>query len=73
MTILFQALVLALVVLSFVLVVGVPVVLATPGEWYTHCQYGEFTAAVSSPGCGVVTLCTAGRGFYGGWDVCAIL
>ncbi|MEN9214150.1 MAG: photosystem II reaction center protein PsbZ [Gloeomargarita sp. DG02_4_bins_56] len=36
MTILFQALLLALVVLSFVMVVGVPVVLATPGEWQRY-------------------------------------
>jgi photosystem II PsbZ protein len=36
MMIVFQAFVLALVVLSFVLVVGVPVVLATPGEWQRY-------------------------------------
>ncbi len=36
MTFVFQMLVLALVVLSFVLVVGVPVVLATPGEWQRY-------------------------------------
>lgn len=36
MTIVFQLLVLALVILSFVMVVAVPVVLATPGEWQRY-------------------------------------
>ncbi|MCS7030751.1 MAG: photosystem II reaction center protein PsbZ [Gloeomargarita sp. SKYG116] len=36
MTIVFQALVLLLVLLTFVLVVAVPVVLATPGEWQRY-------------------------------------
>jgi|YNPMSStandDraft_2_1061718.scaffolds.fasta_scaffold69338_1 YCF9. len=36
MTIVFQSLVLALVILSFVMVVAVPVVLATPGEWQRY-------------------------------------
>jgi YCF9. len=38
MTIVFQSLVLALVILSFVMVVAVPVVLATPGEWQRYQQ-----------------------------------
>ncbi|MEN9207312.1 MAG: photosystem II reaction center protein PsbZ [Gloeomargarita sp. GMQP_bins_120] len=36
MTILFQGLVLLLVLLTFVMVVAVPVVLATPGEWQRY-------------------------------------
>lgn len=36
MTLVFQLLVLALVILSFVMVVAVPVVLATPGEWQRY-------------------------------------
>ncbi|WP_448379927.1 photosystem II reaction center protein PsbZ [Gloeomargarita sp.] len=36
MTLVFQLLVLALVVLSFIMVVAVPVVLATPGEWQRY-------------------------------------
>nr|YP_009545944.1 photosystem II protein Z [Glaucocystis incrassata]ASQ39926.1 photosystem II protein Z [Glaucocystis sp. BBH]ASQ40005.1 photosystem II protein Z [Glaucocystis incrassata] len=33
MSIAFQALIFLLVVLSFILVIGVPVILASPGEW----------------------------------------